>query len=50
MLITAAINSRLQSDFAKEWTDSLRIKGHEPLGETAIARMLEERPDPKVEN
>ena len=50
MLITAAINARLQSDFAKEWTDSLRLKGREPLGETAIARMLDERADPEVED
>jgi putative membrane protein len=46
MLITIAINARLQPDFAKEWAGSLRIKSHEPLGETAIAKMLDERKDP----
>jgi putative membrane protein len=40
MLITALINAYLQADFAREWAESLRIKGREPLGETAIMRML----------
>jgi putative membrane protein len=40
MLITILIVASLQADFAREWADSLRIKGHEPLGETAIMRML----------
>ena len=40
MLITALINASLQADFAREWSDSLRIKIREPLGETAIMRML----------
>lgn len=40
MLITAAINWRLQRDFAREWSDSLRIKDPRPLGEDEIARML----------
>lgn len=39
MLITAAINIRLQGNFADEWADSLRVKRHDPLGETAILRM-----------
>lgn len=40
MLVTAAINWRLQRDFAREWSDSLRIKDPRPLGEDEIARML----------
>ena len=40
MLITVFINAAIQADFAREWADSLRIKGSEPLGETAIMRML----------
>ncbi len=43
MGITAAINAALQRDFAREWADSLRVKHGEPLGETAIAHMLEEK-------
>ena len=43
MLITAFINASIQADFAREWADSLRIKGREPLGETAIMRMLRGR-------
>lgn len=43
MLITALINSRLQRDFAREWQQSLTIKGHEPLGEEEIRRMIEEK-------
>jgi len=39
MLITAAVNIRLQGNFADEWADSLRVKRHDPLGETAILRM-----------
>ncbi|HSE76876.1 MAG TPA: DUF2238 domain-containing protein [Alphaproteobacteria bacterium] len=40
MSITAAINIRLQRDFASEWIESLRAKDHRPLGEEAVARML----------
>ena len=43
MLITAAINARLQRDFAQEWQRSLRIKGHKPLGEEEITRMLQDQ-------
>jgi putative membrane protein len=32
MSITAAINLRLQRDFAREWNESLRIKRRRPLG------------------
>jgi putative membrane protein len=42
MGITLAINGVLQRDFAAEWVDSLRVKHTEPLGEDAIARMLDE--------
>lgn len=40
MCVTAAINYGLQKDFAREWAESLRVKHGEPLGETAIGRML----------
>jgi putative membrane protein len=39
MLITAAMNWRLQRDFAREWIDSLRVKHPAPLGEDEIARL-----------
>ena len=39
MLITAGINWRMQRDFAREWSDSLRIKDPRPAGEDAIALM-----------
>ena len=45
MGITAAINIRLQKDFAREWSESLRVKQVEPLGEDAIARLIRERKD-----
>lgn len=41
MTVTALINSALQRDFAKEWNESLRIKGHLALGEDEIMRLLE---------
>lgn len=40
MCLTAALNLALQRDFGREWAESLRVKQIEPLGETAIARML----------
>ncbi len=43
MGITAAINVRLQKDFAREWSESLRVKQDKPLGEDEIARLLHER-------
>ncbi|MDH5558801.1 MAG: DUF2238 domain-containing protein [Alphaproteobacteria bacterium] len=43
MAIVAAINRSLQRDFAREWGESLTVKKAEPLGETAIAEMLERR-------
>jgi putative membrane protein len=39
MGVTAAINWRLQRDFAREWIQSLRVKHKAPLGEDEIARM-----------
>lgn len=36
MLITGLINSRLQRDFAREWTHSLRVNRRLPLGEDAL--------------
>ncbi|HEY1077636.1 MAG TPA: DUF2238 domain-containing protein [Fontimonas sp.] len=41
MLVTLAINRRLQRDFAREWSDSLKIKDARPYGEDAIARLIE---------
>ena len=46
MGITLNINRILQRDFAAEWADSLRVKSAEPLGEEAIAQMLEAREEP----
>ena len=42
MGITAALNSRLQRDFAREWVLSLRVKDRRPLGEDEIKRLLDE--------
>lgn len=39
MVVTARVNVAYQRDFAREWADSLRVRGHEPLGEVAIAKM-----------
>ena len=44
MLLTAALNYRLQRDFAREWNESLRVKHHAPLGEDEIARLRQTRP------
>lgn len=43
MCVTAAINLRLQRDFAREWAESLRIKNIGPTGEAAISQMLQAR-------
>lgn len=43
MGIVVAINLRLQRDFAREWVESLKVKKATPLGEDAIAEMLERR-------
>ena len=42
MMVTALINIKLQRDFAREWNESLRIKGQLPLGEDRIKRYLDE--------
>ena len=38
MLLNAALNLRFQRDFAREWTESLRVKRKRPLGEDALPR------------
>ncbi len=43
MLLTLALNRYIQRDFAREWAESLRIKGRLPLGEDEIVRLLEEK-------
>jgi putative membrane protein len=43
MAVTAGINMYLQRDFAREWVDSLRIKGQRPLGEDEIKSMWRDR-------
>jgi putative membrane protein len=43
MLVTAVLNAYLQRDFAKEWSDSLKVKDKRPLGEEEIARLLRQR-------
>jgi putative membrane protein len=42
-LIIAVVHRSLDRDFAREWSESLRVKQAEPLGETAIAELLEKR-------
>jgi len=42
MSFTAAINSVLQRDFAQEWSESLKVKHKQPLGEDEILRMLDQ--------
>jgi putative membrane protein len=43
MLATAVINIRLQKDFTREWTESLKVKQARPLGEDEIARLIREQ-------
>jgi putative membrane protein len=43
MTLTAAINWRFQRDFAREWTESLRVKHKAPLGENELARRIGKR-------
>ncbi len=45
MSITAALNIFLDKDFAREWSESLRVKHDAPLGEDEIARLLDARDD-----
>jgi putative membrane protein len=39
MTVTAGLNRYLQRDFALEWTDSLKVKRHLPLGEIELAKL-----------
>jgi putative membrane protein len=43
MMITASVNAWLRRDFARELAESLAVKRQQPLGEEAIATLLEER-------
>lgn len=43
MGVTAALNIRLQKDFAREWSESLRVKDSRPLGEDEIVRLLNDK-------
>ena len=43
MLITIALNRYLQQDFAKEWSESLKIKNTQPLGEDEIVRLWRDK-------
>lgn len=40
MLLTMAVNRRWQTDFAREWQESLRVKVPAPLGESVLARFF----------
>ena len=40
MLVTAAINRRMQRDFAGEWAESIRVKRKKPLGEEALVKSI----------
>jgi putative membrane protein len=46
MVINAAVNWRLQRDFAREWVKSFRVKQQAPLGEDEIVRMTRRRMPP----
>ena len=43
MGVTAAINAALQRDFAREWNESLEVKGARPLGEVTLSRLWRNR-------
>ncbi|MHC5028968.1 MAG: DUF2238 domain-containing protein [Planctomycetota bacterium] len=43
MSVVAAVNVRLQRDFAREWAESLRVKRRRPLGEDKIREELAKR-------
>ena len=43
LTITAIVHRSLDRDFQREWADSLRVKGQEPLGEIAVQRYREQR-------
>ncbi|HEY6643901.1 DUF2238 domain-containing protein [Povalibacter sp.] len=44
MVVVALINSRIKRDFAWEWSESLRIKSPQPLGEVELLRLRAQRP------
>ncbi len=46
MMITGALNWRYQRDFAREWNQSLRIKGFRPLGEDELMRLIRSNREP----
>ena len=48
MLVTLLINRRLQRDFNREWTESLRVKRQQPLGEIELARRAQGLKRPMV--
>ena len=45
MLITIGLNHYLQNDFAREWSESLKIKHSRPLGEDEIVRLWRKKND-----
>jgi putative membrane protein len=45
MGITLSVNMMFQRDFNAQWADSFRVKHPKPLGEEALAEMLEDRPE-----
>jgi putative membrane protein len=46
MLLTMAINRCIQRDFAREWSESFKIKRTSPLGEDEIRRLWNEKRKP----
>jgi putative membrane protein len=42
MTITLIVNLTLQRDFAREWQESLAVKGEGPMGERIIGEMLDD--------
>lgn len=46
-IIIASTNAMLDRDFAREWAESLRVKGVEPLGEFEIARLIAKKQQDK---
>ena len=43
MIMTALINIRVQKDFAREWSESLKVKQNKPLGEDELVRLIREQ-------
>jgi putative membrane protein len=40
MFVIALINTRMQRDFAAEWSESVRVKRRQPLGEEALVKSI----------